>query len=210
MEKTVRALNKDSSVTAVIIQQPLPEHLNSRKIVDLIDPFKDAEGVNPCNLGTLFYGDNVISPCTAAAVMELVLSTGVDLYGKEAVVVGHSRIVGKPLSLMLLNKMATVTVCHVATSDKGVLKDHIGRAEVLIVAVGKPHVIKGDWVREGAVVIDVGINKLGNDIVGDVEFDIASKRASFITPVPGGVGPLTTAMLMRNVIELHKIKLGKR
>jgi methylenetetrahydrofolate dehydrogenase (NADP+)/methenyltetrahydrofolate cyclohydrolase len=138
--------------------------------------------------------------------MELLNSTGVDLYGKEVVVVGHSEIVGKPLALLLLDKFATVTVCHIGTSQAGNLEEHVKKAEVLIVAVGKAGLIKGDLVKGGAIVIDVGINRVGDKIVGDVEFETAEKHASYITPVPGGVGPLTVTMLMRNLIEAIKLQ----
>jgi methylenetetrahydrofolate dehydrogenase (NADP+)/methenyltetrahydrofolate cyclohydrolase len=138
--------------------------------------------------------------------MELLNSTGVNLYGKEVVVVGHSEIVGKPLALLLLDKFATVTVCHIGTSQAGKLEEHVRKAEVLIVAVGKAGLIKGEWIKEGAIVIDVGINRVGDKIVGDVEFEAAEKRASYITPVPGGVGPLTVTMLMRNVVEATKLQ----
>jgi methylenetetrahydrofolate dehydrogenase (NADP+)/methenyltetrahydrofolate cyclohydrolase len=138
--------------------------------------------------------------------MELLKETAVDLYGKEVVVVGHSEIVGKPLDLLLLEKFATVTVCHIGTSKAGKLEEHVKNAEILIVAVGKAGLIKGDWVKEGAIVIDVGINRVGDKIVGDVEFDPAEKRAAWITPVPGGVGPLTVTMLMRNLVEAAKLQ----
>jgi methylenetetrahydrofolate dehydrogenase (NADP+)/methenyltetrahydrofolate cyclohydrolase len=167
--------------------------------------------MHPQNIGNIVFGKYSIGPCTAMAVMELLASTGVKLYGKEAVVIGHSEIVGKPLALMLLNNFATTTVCHIATSQRGSLAEHVQRAEVLIVAVGKAGLIKGDWVRSGAIIIDVGINKVNGKIVGDVESARASARASYMTPVPGGVGPLTTMMLMRNTIEQFKAQHhGKR
>ncbi|MFA5500758.1 MAG: bifunctional 5,10-methylenetetrahydrofolate dehydrogenase/5,10-methenyltetrahydrofolate cyclohydrolase, partial [Candidatus Omnitrophota bacterium] len=172
-------------------------------------PEKDAEGMHPENLGRILLGQYKIGPCTAMAVMELLEASKIDLYGKEAVIVGHSEIVGKPLALMLLNKFATTTVCHIATGERGALADHVKRAEVLIVAVGKAGIVKGEWVKEGAVVIDVGINKVADKIVGDVEFEEASARAAFITPVPGGVGPLTTTILMRNVVELFRNEVAK-
>ena len=156
------------------------------------------------NLGKILLGQYRIGPCTAMAVMELLESTKVNLYGKEAVIVGHSEIVGKPLSLMLLNKFATTTVCHIGTGERGTLPDHVKRAEVLVAAVGKAGIIKGGWIKEGAIVIDVGINRVADKIVGDVEFEAAEKRASWITPVPGGVGPLTVTMLMRNLVEAAK------
>lgn len=206
----IAKLNSDKSVNGIIIQMPMPAHINYRKISQYILPLKDAEGMHPANLGRIVFGDAKIAPCTAAAVMELIVATGIDLYGKEVVVVGHSEIVGKPLSLLLLDKFATVTVCHIGTSGAGKLEEHVKRAEVLIVAVGKPQLIKGSWIKEGAVVIDVGINRVGDKIVGDVEFEQASLRASYISPVPGGVGPLTVTMLMRNVVETAKLQTSQR
>lgn len=208
-ETVIRQLNKDKNTTAVILQLPVPKQINAKLLVNLINPSKDAEGMHPENLGKILLGTYSIGPCTAMGVMELLASTGVKLYGKEAVCVGHSEIVGKPLSLMLLNKFATTCVCHIATGERGALPEHVKQAEILIVAVGKAGIIKGEWVKEGAIVIDVGINKVGDKIVGDVEFEEAEKRASFITPVPGGVGPLTTAILMRNVVELYKAQNKK-
>ncbi|MBI4981800.1 MAG: bifunctional 5,10-methylenetetrahydrofolate dehydrogenase/5,10-methenyltetrahydrofolate cyclohydrolase [Candidatus Omnitrophica bacterium] len=201
----IHKLNSDKTVNGIIVQMPLPEHIDCRKIIQFIKPQKDAEGVHPENIGKVLYGQGKILPCTPAAVMELLNETGIDLYGKEVVVVGHSDIVGRPLSLLLLNRFSTVTVCHIATSKAGKLEEHVKRADVLIVAVGKAELIKGELVKEKAIVIDVGINRVGGKIVGDVEFEQAQKRASFITPVPGGVGPLTVAMLMRNLIETTKV-----
>ena len=153
-------------------------------------------------------GKAKIIPCTPAAAMALLLSSGVDIAGKNAVVVGRSEIVGKPVVLLLLEKNATVTVCHSGTSKAGRLADVVGSAEVLVVAMGRPGFIKGEWIREGAVVVDVGINSVDGKIVGDVEFDGAAQRASFITPVPGGVGPVTAVMLMKNGIETFKEQLN--
>jgi methylenetetrahydrofolate dehydrogenase (NADP+)/methenyltetrahydrofolate cyclohydrolase len=202
----IKKLNADKSINGIIIQMPLPNQIDYRKISQFILPEKDAEGMHPANIGKILFGKAKILPCTPAAVMELLNATGVDLYGKEVVIVGHSEIVGKPLSLLLLDKFATVTVCHIGTSKAGKLEEHVKRAEVLIVAVGKAGLIKGDWVKEGAIVVDVGINRLADKIVGDVEFEEAEKRASWITPVPGGVGPLTVTMLMRNLIEATKLQ----
>jgi methylenetetrahydrofolate dehydrogenase (NADP+) / methenyltetrahydrofolate cyclohydrolase len=202
----IERLNFDKSVNGIIIQMPLPAQIDYKKISRHINPVKDVEGMHPENIGKVLFGNAKISPCTAAAVMELLAASGVDLYGKEVVVVGHSEIVGKPLSLLLLEKFATVTVCHIGTSKAGKLEEHVRKAEVLIVAVGRAGLIKGDWVKEGAVVIDVGINRVGEKIVGDVEFETAEKRASYITPVPGGVGPLTVTMLMRNLVEAAKLQ----
>ena len=204
IEDAIKALNRDASITAVILQQPMPKGVDARKMISLIAPEKDAEGMHPQNIGKILFGGYKIAPCTAMAVMELLESIKVNLYGKEAVVVGHSDIVGKPLSLMLLNKFATTTVCHIATGERGVLSDHVKSAEVLVVAVGKAGLVKGEWIKEGAIVIDVGINRVGDKILGDVEFEGASQKAAYITPVPGGVGPLTTTILMRNVVELFK------
>ncbi|MBI4972356.1 MAG: bifunctional 5,10-methylenetetrahydrofolate dehydrogenase/5,10-methenyltetrahydrofolate cyclohydrolase [Candidatus Omnitrophica bacterium] len=202
----IQKLNTDNSVNGIIVQLPLPAQIDYKKISQFISPAKDVEGLHPANIGKIVFGKASILPCTPAAVMELLNSTGVDLYGKEIVVVGHSEIVGKPLSLLLLDKFATVCVCHIGTSKAGKLAEHVKTAEVLIVAVGKAGLIKGEWIKEGAIVIDVGINRVADKIVGDVEFEAAEKRASYITPVPGGVGPLTVTMLMRNLIEAAKLQ----
>ena len=202
----IQKLNTEKKVNGIIVQMPLPAQIDYKKISQFISPEKDIEGMHPANMGKIVFGKAKILPCTPAAVMELLNSTGIELYGKEVVVVGHSEIVGKPLSLLLLDKFATVTVCHIGTSKAGKLEEHVKKAEVLIVAVGKAGLIKGEWIKEGAIVIDVGINRVGDKIVGDVEFQEASKRASWITPVPGGVGPLTVTMLMRNLVEATKIQ----
>ena len=218
----IQKLNTDKSVNGIIIQMPLPQQIDYKEISQYILPEKDAEGMHPANIGKIVFGTSTslsangersraigkanILPCTPAAVMELLKEAGVDLYGKEVVIVGHSEIVGKPLALLLLEKFATVTVCHIGTSKAGKLEEHVMKAEVLIVAVGKAGLIKGEWIKEGAIVIDVGINRVGDKIVGDVEFETAEKRASYITPVPGGVGPLTVTMLMRNVVEAAKLQ----
>lgn len=207
-EKAVKVLNDDKGVTAIILQLPVPKGIDAKKLVNMIAPEKDAEGMHPQNLGKILLGNYRIGPCTAMAVMELLESTKVNLYGKEAVIVGHSEIVGKPLSLMLLNKFATTTVCHIATGERGVLPEHVKQAEILVVAVGKAGIVKGEWVKQGAIVVDVGINKVGDKIVGDVEFEAASAKAAYITPVPGGVGPLTTTILMRNTVELFKAQVS--
>ncbi|MFA5063682.1 MAG: bifunctional 5,10-methylenetetrahydrofolate dehydrogenase/5,10-methenyltetrahydrofolate cyclohydrolase [Candidatus Omnitrophota bacterium] len=197
-------LNSDKLVNGIIVQMPLPEEIDYKKISQFILPEKDIEGMHPANIGKILFGKSGLIPCTAASIMELINSSGTDLYGKEVVVVGHSEIVGKPLALLLLDKFATVTVTHIGTSKAHKLEGHVRAAEILVVAVGKAGLIKGGWIQEGAVVIDAGINKVGDKIVGDVEFEEAEKRAAFITPVPGGVGPLTVTMLMRNLIEAAK------
>ena len=199
-------LNNNKKVNGILLQLPLPAHINAKDIPIHIDPHKDVEGIHPENVGQVIFGKMRIGSCTALAVMELLKMTGVDLYGKEAVIVGHSEIVGKPVSLLLLDKFATTTTCHIATGQRGYLPTHVKRAEILVVAVGRPGIIQGEWVQEGAIVIDVGINKVGDKIVGDVEFEKASERASYITPVPGGVGPLTVTMLMHNVVEACKLQ----
>jgi methylenetetrahydrofolate dehydrogenase (NADP+)/methenyltetrahydrofolate cyclohydrolase len=203
----IHKLNNDAAVHGILIQMPLPGHINSKEISWHISPAKDVEGMHPENLGKIIFGRQKMAPCTAMAAFELIKSTGVDLYGKEAVIVGHSEIVGKPISLLLLDKFATVTTCHIGTGEKGLLPDHVRRAEILVVAVGKAGLIKGEWIREGAIVVDIGINKVNERIVGDVEFDKAQERASFITPVPGGVGPLTVTILMRNLVEAYKMQM---
>ena len=198
----IQKLNADPAVKGIILQMPLPLHIDYKQMSAAIAPNKDVEGMNPANIGKILFGKAKILPCTPAAAMELILSTGVSLEGKEVVIVGHSEIVGKPLALMLVEKLATVTICHIGTSKAGKLEEHVRKAEILIVAVGKAGLIKGDWVKEGAIVIDIGINRLPDKtVVGDVEFAPAEKKASYITPVPGGVGPLTVTMLMRNLVE---------
>ncbi|OQB10839.1 MAG: Bifunctional protein FolD protein [Candidatus Omnitrophica bacterium ADurb.Bin205] len=201
-------LNVNKSVNGIIIQNPLPERIDYKRVIFSMDPEKDIEGVRPGNIAEIIAGRAKFIPCTAYAVMELIAASKVSLYGKEVVIVGHSAIVGKPLAFLLLDKFATVTVCHIGTSQAGKLEDHVRRAEVLIVAVGKAGLIKGEWVKEGAVVIDVGINRVNGKIVGDVEFPAAERKASFITPVPGGVGPVTVAMLMCNLVEAARLQHG--
>ena len=204
----IQGLNNDKNVNGIIIQMPLPAGIDYKKISQYILPDKDVEGMHPANIGKIIFGKADIVPCTPAAVMELLGATGIDLYGKEAVVVGHSEIVGKPLALLLLDKFATVSVCHIGTAKSNKLEEHVKRAEILIVAVGKAGVIKGSWIKDNAVVIDVGINRVNDKIVGDVEFEEAEKHAAYITPVPGGVGPLTVTMLMRNVLKASLIQTG--
>ena len=203
--KIIDSLNKDKSTHGIIVQMPLPQHIDAKLISRYISSLKDIEAVHPENMGEIVFGKAKILPCTAAACMELLNSIdSLELYGKEAVVVGHSEIVGKPLALLLLNKFVTTTVCHIATGQRGTLPEFVKKAEILIVAVGKAGLVKGDWIKEGAIVIDVGINRVEGKIVGDVEFDKAFEKASYITPVPGGVGPLTVTILMRNVVEAFK------
>ena len=206
-ERTVNALlaslNRDPSVTGIMLHLPLPPHLDATQLQYQIDPVKDVEGVNPANIGYVVYGHTLIAPCTALAVIELIKSTGVTLRGAEAVVVGASEIAGKPIALLLTGEMATVTLCHVATRD---LSSHTRRGEILVVAVGKAGLVTSEHVREGAVVIDVGINRVTlpdgtKKTVGDVDFDRVQDRVGWITPVPGGVGPMTVAMLLKNTVR---------
>ena len=206
----IKRLNGDEAVNGIMIHKPIPRHIEYNDVAQYVDTDKDLEGINVTNIGKMLVGETRIIPCTPASVMEHIKSTGIDLYGKETVIVGHSVIVGKPLSLLLLEQFATVTVCHIATSEAGRLEEHVRRADVVVVAVGKPSVIKGDWIKEGAVVIDVGINQVNDKIVGDVEFNAACQKAAFITPVPGGVGPVTVVMLMRNGIEAFKVQMKKK
>lgn len=199
----IRRLNNDPAVTGILLNLPLPTGIDTPAVQYHIDPYKDVEGVNPANIGLLFYDNPIIAPCTALAVMEILKEARVDPRGLDAVVVGQGAIAGRPVSLFLLQKMATVTCCHVATRD---LSQHTRNADLLIVAVGKPGLIRAEDVKPGAIVIDVGINRIkGADgerkIVGDVDYDEVKKIAGVITPVPGGVGPLTVAILLRSAAE---------
>ncbi|MFH1552426.1 MAG: bifunctional 5,10-methylenetetrahydrofolate dehydrogenase/5,10-methenyltetrahydrofolate cyclohydrolase [Candidatus Omnitrophota bacterium] len=199
----IEEMNSDETVTAIIVQKPLPENIDYDRVAASIAPEKDAEGIHPYNLGRILRKEADIVPCTPGAVMKILSVQGIDLYGKEVVIIGHSAIVGKPLSMMMLNEMATTTVCHIATAEKGDLAAHARKADILVVAVGKAEMVRGDWIAKGAVVIDVGINKSGDRIVGDVNFSEAEEKASVITPVPGGVGPVTVSILMRNVLRAY-------
>lgn len=196
--KFIYTLNENKKVNGIIVQLPLPSHINNYLIKESIAFYKDVEGLHPQNIGMMLLGRPKIITCTALSAFELIKSTGVNLYGKEAVIIGHSDIVGKPVGLLLLNEFSTLTICHIATTD---ISMHIKRADILVVSVGKPNLVKGEWIKPGAIVIDVGINRVRDQIIGDVEFEIAKEKASFITPVPGGVGPLTVVMLMKNTID---------
>lgn len=202
----IQQLNRDDRVHGVMLHKPVPDHIDYRFVANFLNIHKDLEGINVANIGNMIVGQTNILPCTPAAVMEHIKSTGVDLRGKEVVVIGHSEIVGKPLSLLLLRELATVTVCHIGTSEAGKLQEHIARAEILVVAVGQPELIKGEWIKKAAIVVDVGINRVDGKLVGDVEFEEAKKKASHITPVPGGVGPVTVVMLMKNAVEAFKFQ----
>ena len=204
----LRSLNCDPQIHGIILQTPLPKGMNLDAMQGLIDPRKDVDGVTEANLGAVMTGRPGLYPSTAMSAFELLKSTGVTLKGKEAVVIGRSAIVGKPVAMLMLNERVTVTMCHTGTQGAGMLAYHVGRAEILIVATGQPNLVPGAWVKEGAIVIDVGINEVDGAIVGDVEFAPAAERAAFITPVPGGVGPLTVTMLLRNTILAARMQTG--
>ena len=192
-------LNDDPEVDGILVQLPLPAHIDPDTVIDHISPDKDVDGFHPYNIGRLTQRRPTLRPCTPYGVMRLLALTGEDLRGQEAVVIGASNIVGRPMALELLMAGATVTVCHSATRD---LAAHVRRADIVVAAVGRPEMIKGEWIRRGATVIDVGINRLADGrIVGDVEFASAKERAAWITPVPGGVGPMTVATLLQNTLE---------
>lgn len=195
-------LNRDSRIHGILVQLPLPKQINTERILEAISPQKDVDGFHPYNVGRLVVGKPLFQPCTPYGVMVMLREAGVQLAGKEVVVVGRSNIVGKPVAFMCLQQHATVTLCHSKTKD---LAEKVGIADVLIAAVGQPEMIKGSWIKQGAVVIDVGVNRVGEKkLVGDVEYAAARERASAITPVPGGVGPMTITMLLHNTVESAK------
>jgi methylenetetrahydrofolate dehydrogenase (NADP+)/methenyltetrahydrofolate cyclohydrolase len=202
IEKLIRQLNADKRVHGILVQLPLPPSINEQAILELIDPAKDVDGFHPVNMGKLVSGLSSLRPCTPLGIIAILDSIGYQLEGRQAVVVGRSNIVGKPVALLLLERHATVTICHSRTHN---LSEIIKSADVVVAAVGVPKFVNGDWIKPGAVVIDVGINRMDDgSIVGDVDFQEASKHASAITPVPGGVGPMTIAMLLSNVVEAAK------
>ncbi len=202
----IQALNENPTVTGIILTMPLPAGLPAFEIQEHIDPRKDVEGVNPTNMGRLIYNRHAVGPCTALAVLTAIETTGVPIKGKNVVIIGHSDIVGKPVGLCLLQELATITTCHVATRD---LKKHSLEADILVVAVGKPGIITADMVKPGCIVIDVGINRVnGVGIVGDVAFEEVAPIAGWITPVPGGIGPITVAMLARNTLICARNSVG--
>jgi methylenetetrahydrofolate dehydrogenase (NADP+)/methenyltetrahydrofolate cyclohydrolase len=198
----VNSLNKDKNVHGILVQLPLPAHIRAERILEAVSPHKDVDGFHPMSQGMLMIGGAGFRPCTPLGVMKLLEAAACDPKSKSAVVVGRSNIVGKPVALMLLEKHATVTVCHSRTAS---LRDEVGRADILVVAIGKAGLIRGDWIKPGAVVIDVGVNRLpSGKLAGDVEFDTAKERAAAITPVPGGVGPMTICMLLYNTLKAAK------
>jgi methylenetetrahydrofolate dehydrogenase (NADP+)/methenyltetrahydrofolate cyclohydrolase len=198
-------LNADDAVSGILLQLPVPEHLDGTALTGLIDARKDVDGLTPTSAGLLALGREGLRPATPLGVMELLADSGVALEGTEAVVVGRSNLFGKPMAALLLAANATVTTCHSRTRDLAAV---CARADVLIAAVGRPRMVKADWVKPGAVVIDVGINRLEQGLVGDVDFELVAKVASAITPVPGGVGPMTIAILLRNTLQAARMQHG--
>jgi len=199
----IEEINKDSSINGLLIQLPLPKHINTNKILEAVDPIKDVDGFHPYNMGKLVEGLDTFAPCTPLGVMELFREYDIELKGKDVCVVGASNIVGKPMWALLVNAWATVDICHIETKD---LASHTKRADIVIVGVGKPNLITADMVKDGVIVVDIGINKVDGKIVGDVDFENVSKKASYITPVPGGVGPMTIAMLLKNTLKAAKLQ----
>jgi methylenetetrahydrofolate dehydrogenase (NADP+) / methenyltetrahydrofolate cyclohydrolase len=204
----VKQLNNDKTVDGMLVQIPLPKQIRENAVTNAIAPEKDVDGLHPMNMGRLLKGENPeMVPCTPRGIIEMIRSTGTEIKGKEAVVVGRSNIVGKPVALLLLQEHATVTVCHSRTANLG---EVTRRADILIAAVGSPGIINGEMVKQGAVVIDVGTNRVGEKLVGDVDYDSAKERAAFISPVPGGVGPMTIAMLLKNTLLAYGSRTAKK
>lgn len=203
LNSTIERLNEDKSVNGILLQSPIPYHLNIIDAFERIDPSKDVDGFNPINVGRLEQGQDCFAPCTPTGVMTLLKEYNIDITGKKCVVVGRSNIVGRPMAQLLLNAHGTVTICHSKTRDLGEITK---TADILVVAIGNPKFIKADMVKDGAVVIDVGINRLTDTkkLIGDIDFDNVKDKCSFITPVPGGVGPMTIVTLMKNVIRAYE------
>lgn len=200
----VDKLNHDDKIDGILVQLPLPPHIDEKKIINAIDPKKDVDAFHPVNVGKIMIGDFDFLPCTPAGVMELIAESGIEITGKNCVVIGRSNIVGKPQAMLLLHKNGTVTICHSKTKN---LKEIVKNADIVVAAVGVPQMVTGDMIKEGAVVIDVGMNRLENrKLVGDVNFEECEKKAAAITPVPGGVGPMTIAMLMKNTVKAAELK----
>ncbi len=199
----VHRLNDDPTVSGILVQLPLPDHMDEAPVLELVKPEKDVDGFHPRNLGRLILGEDVLAPATPSGVIAILDAAGIEIQGKNVAMVGRSRIVGKPLAALFVNRSATVTVCHSKTRD---LKEECRRADILVAAIGKPRMITGDYVREGAVVIDVGINRVDGKLVGDVAFDEVVEKAGAITPVPGGVGPMTITMLLHNTLKAYRFQ----
>ena len=202
--KKIEELNKNDETSGILVQLPLPNHISKEKIINAIDPSKDVDGFNPINVGNLSSGYNSIVPCTPLGCLLLIKKIESNLEGKHAVIIGRSNLNGKPMAQLLLRENCTVTIVH---SKTGNLKDECLKADILVAAVGVPNLVKKNWVKENAIVIDVGINKLGEKIVGDVNFSELKDNVKAITPVPGGVGPMTIACLLKNTLECFKARL---
>lgn len=201
----VDKLNKDPKINGILVQSPVPSHIDEAKVTLAIDPKKDVDCFHPYNTGLVFNGDfSGFLPCTPAGSLELIKSTGVELKGKKAVVIGRSNITGKPMAMLLLNEHCTVTICHSRTKN---LAEEVKQADIVVAAVGKPKMITGDMIKKGAVVIDIGINRVGDKLVGDVDYAAALENAAFITPVPGGVGQLTIPMLLQNTLRAKLLQV---
>jgi len=197
----IEGLNKNNNVTGILIQLPLPSHINTRLVLDKVDVKKDVDGLNSFHLMKILLNDEKVVPCTPKGIMRLLEEYGVGLEGKNVCIIGFSDVVGKPLATMCLNREATVTVCHIKTKN---LKQHTLAADVIMVATGVPNLIKADMIKQDVIVIDIGINKVNNKIVGDVDFDNVKNKCSYITPVPGGVGPMTVVSVVENLIKLRR------
>lgn len=201
VEAVIQELNNDSSVSGILLQLPLPEGLDEARLIDAISPSKDVDGLTDINLGRLFANKNIIAPCTATGIIDLLDQYQIEMQGKRVVVIGRSLLVGKSVSVLFEQRNATVTLCHSKTQN---LKDVCLEADILVVAIGRPKYVTEDMVKDGAVVVDVGINRLETGIVGDVDYENVKEKCSYITPVPGGVGPMTIAELLKNTIILHE------
>ena len=203
----IETLNADDNVHGILLQMPLPKHMNPDEVISHISMQKDVDGFHPMNVGALVSGKPAFAPCTPSSIMQLIRSTGIDISGKNAVVVGRSNVVGRPAAMLLLKESATVTICHSRTID---LKEHTINADILVAAVGVPNLITGDMIKPGAIVIDAGINRVDGKTVGDVEFETAKDVAGFISPVPGGVGPVTRTILLMNTLEACERLNGRK
>ena len=203
----IETLNADDNVHGILLQMPLPKHMNPDEVISYISMQKDVDGFHPMNVGALVSGKPALAPCTPSSIMQLIRSTGIDISGKNAVVVGRSNVVGRPAAMLLLKESATVTICHSRTID---LKEHTLNADILVAAVGVPNLITGDMIKPGAIVIDAGINRVDGKTVGDVEFETAKDVAGFISPVPGGVGPVTRTILLMNTLEACERLNGRK
>lgn len=200
----IQSLNKNKKITGIVANKPFPSNFTEELVFSAIDYKKDIEGMNPYNLGLLFIGEPLFVSPTVLSILEFIKMSGIDLYGKQVAIVGFSTLIGKPLALILGRKLATVTITHIGTYESGKLPFCIKNSDIVVSAVGKPHIIKGDWIKKGSVIIDVGIGEINGKVVGDIEFEKAKKKAGFITPVPGGVGKLTSLFLFKNLIDAYK------